>query len=215
MNANVKAVLFDLGNVLFDLDAPKTWRAMESLFEVELEHTFNYPPTKEVMYAYEKGLVDTGTFIGELQRLSKPGTTAEQVMDAWNAMLLEIPAARFDFLTKLKRHFPLYLLSNINTLHLEFFYRQVRDRHQILNWDTAYFEQTFYSHWLGVRKPEPAIYQHVSKEIGIPLESIFFIDDNEHNIKSASDLGMQTYHLGEREEVMNLSFFQKYLHEEN
>ena len=213
MNSDTKAILFDLGNVLFDLDIPKTWRAMESLLGVQLEHTFNYAPTQEVMYAYEKGLVDTGTFIGELQRLSIPGTTAEQVMDAWNAMLLEIPIVRFEFLSKLKKHFPLYLLSNINTLHLEYFYRQVRDRHEILNWDAAYFEQTFYSHLLGMRKPEPSIYQHVSKEIGLPMESIFFIDDNEYNIKAAAALGMQTYLLGENEEVMNLGVFQEYLNE--
>jgi len=213
MNANVKAILFDLGNVLFDLDIPKTWRAMESLFGVKLEHTFNYPPTQDLMYGYEKGLVDTGTFIGELQRLSKPGTTSEQVMDAWNSMLVEMPAKRFAFLSKLKEHFPLYLLSNINTLHLEFFAQHVRDQHQILNWDTAFFQQTFYSHLLGMRKPEPAIYKHVAKEIGLPMEAIFFIDDNENNIKAAADLGMQTYLLGEKEEVMHLSVFQNYFNE--
>ena len=213
MNPEVKAILFDLGNVLFDLEIPKTWRAMESLFGVELEHTFNYPPTQELMYDYEKGLVDTGTFVGELQRLSKPGTTPKEVVNAWNAMLLEIPKERFGFLDQLKKHFPLYLLSNINTLHLEFFYRQIRDRYQILNWDTAYFEQTFYSHLIGMRKPDASIYQHVSKEINFPMEAIFFVDDNKQNIKTAAKLGMQTYLLGEKEEVMNLSFFQKYLNE--
>ncbi len=211
MNSATKAILFDLGNVLFDLDANRTWRAMEKLLGAEIEHTFNYPPTQELMYGFEKGIVDTGRFIGELQRLCVAGTTPEQIMNAWNAMLLEIPKKRFEFLNQLKQHFPLYLLSNINTLHLEYFYHHVRDQHQLLNWDKAFFQQTFYSHWLGMRKPDSAIYQHVALEIGLPIESILFVDDNEQNIKSAAALGMQTYHLGEREEVMELDFFQKYL----
>jgi len=213
MNNGTKAILFDLGNVLFDLDIPKTWRAMENILEVELEHTFNYPPTQEVMYAYEKGLVDTGTFVGEIQRLCPSDVSAEKIVDAWNAMLVTMPKERFDFLEVLKKRFPLYLLSNINSLHLEFFYRHIREDHGVLNWDNKYFKQTFYSHLLGMRKPEPEIYQHVAAEINLPMESIVFIDDNVHNIRSAAELGMQTYHLGEKEEVISVEFFQQFLHE--
>jgi len=203
----IKAILFDLGNVLFDLDIPRTWRAMEQIMGVTFEHPVAYPPTKELMYAYECGKIDTGIFVGELQRLSLPGTTAEQIVNAWNAMLLEMPARRFGFLKQLKKEFPLYLLSNINTLHLEFFYRHVREAHEVRNWDADFFEQTFYSNLLGLRKPDPAIYQHVLERIDVAPEQLLFVDDNQHNIASAAALGIQTIHLGEKEEVCDHPFF--------
>ena len=209
--SKVSAILFDLGNVLFDLDIPRTWRAMEKIMDVSFEHPFAYPPTKEIMYAYECGTIDTGTFVGEIQRLCVPGTTAEQVVNAWNAMLLQMPAQRFAFLEALKKEFPLFLLSNINTLHLEYFYRHVRDQHQVRNWNTDYFQQTFYSNHLGLRKPDPAIYQHVLASIDFAPEQVLFIDDNIHNINSAAELGIQTIHLGEKEELIDHAFFKTVL----
>ncbi len=207
MDKNVKAILFDLGNVLFDLDVQKTWRGIEALLGVEYDHPFNYPPTKEIMYAYEKGEIDTGVFVGEIQRLSKPGTTAEAVANAWNAMLVEVPKARFAFLERLKAKYPLYLLSNINSLHLEYFYRHIRNDHGIINWDNHFFEKTFYSNWLGMRKPENEIYKFVASEIGLPNDQILFVDDNEFNINAAAKLGIQTYHLGIKEEVIEIDIF--------
>jgi len=83
-DSKISAIVFDLGNVLYDLDIPKTWRALEALLAVKFEHPFAYPPTKEIMYAFETGSIDTGTFLGELQRLCIPGTTPEQITNAWN-----------------------------------------------------------------------------------------------------------------------------------
>lgn len=207
----VSAIVFDLGNVLFDLDIPRTWRAMEKIMGVKFEHPFAYPPTKELMYAYECGEVDTGTFVGEIQRLCLPNTTPEQIVTAWNAMLLAIPAERLPFLQKLKKKFPLYLLSNINALHLEFFYKHIRDAHGLRNWDKAFFQQTFYSNYIGMRKPNPEIYKHVIDNIGIRAEEILFIDDNADNISAAAKIGIQTIHLGEKEEVTKHPFFNKIL----
>ena len=208
---DIKAIVFDLGNVLFDLDIPLTWRALEKIMDVTFEHPFGYPPTKEIMYDYECGKIDTGTFIGVIQRLCKREITAEQIVNAWNAMLLTMPAARFEFLATMKSHFPLYLLSNINSLHLEYFYRHIRDDHGIINWDKAFFQQTFYSNLLGMRKPEKEMYEHVLAEIDYAPESVLFIDDNPHNIASAKSMGIQTILLGEKEEVMDQPFFQSFL----
>ena len=209
--SSVSAIIFDLGNVLFDLDIPRTWRALERIMQVKFDHPFAYPPTREIMYAYERGTVDTGAFVGELQRLCPGDTPVESVVEAWNAMLLQLPPQRLPFLTALKKRMPLYLLSNINALHLEFFYRHMRDEHGVLNWDAAYFEQTFYSNYLGMRKPDTPIYEHVIDSIGLPAEQILFIDDNEHNIRGADQLGIQTIHLGVEEEVIHHSFFQAIL----
>lgn len=207
VNPPISAIVFDLGNVLFDLDIPRTWRALEQLMDVQFEHPFAYPPTKEIMYAYETGDVSTGAFVGELQRLCKPETKPEQIVEAWNAMLLTLPPKRLPFLKALKQKYPLYLLSNINSLHLEFFYKHMREVHDLRNWDTTFFDQTFYSNYIGLRKPDIAVYEHVIDSINHAPESVLFIDDNAHNIKGAQSLGIQTIHLGASEEIVDHSFF--------
>jgi len=208
MNKDTKAIIFDLGNVLFDLDIPKTWRAMEKVLGTTFEHTFNYEPTREVMYAYERGLVDTGTFVGEIQKLAKEEVTPQQIVEAWNAMLMTMPKRRFDLLERLEDHFELYLLSNINTLHLEFFHRHLRDDHGILDWESKYFDRTFYSHHLGMRKPDSEIYEYVIDEIGHATNSLVFIDDNIHNIESAKKMDIQAFHLEEKAELLEMDIFE-------
>ena len=57
------------------------------------------------------------------------------------------------------------------------------------------FERAFYSFDMGLRKPDPAIYAAVDRELGItsPAE-VLFVDDNAANIASAADYGWRTLH---------------------
>jgi HAD superfamily hydrolase (TIGR01509 family) len=43
---------------------------------------------------------------------------------------------------------------------------------------------------VGLRKPDPAIYQLAAGELGLPLTQCAFVDDLEHNVDAARELGM-------------------------
>jgi putative hydrolase of the HAD superfamily len=43
---------------------------------------------------------------------------------------------------------------------------------------------------VGLRKPDPAIYQLAAAELGLPLPQCAFVDDLEHNVDAARELGM-------------------------
>ena len=45
---------------------------------------------------------------------------------------------------------------------------------------------------LGIRKPDPRIFQVACKELGVLPEECVFLDDIGLNLKSAKQLGMQT-----------------------
>jgi putative hydrolase of the HAD superfamily len=55
----------------------------------------------------------------------------------------------------------------------------------------AYFQLAFSSCYLGLRKPEPAIYRRVLDILGRPPERILFIDDRPENVAGAESAGMK------------------------
>jgi putative hydrolase of the HAD superfamily len=50
------------------------------------------------------------------------------------------------------------------------------------------------SSFVGLRKPEPAIYELTLSELGLPAESCIFVDDLEVNLPPARALGMHVVH---------------------
>ena len=50
----------------------------------------------------------------------------------------------------------------------------------------------FASHLIGIMKPDERIYRHVEDRTGCPACSILFFDDNEANIRAATERGWQT-----------------------
>ena len=55
----------------------------------------------------------------------------------------------------------------------------------------AYFEFAFSSCYLGLRKPEPAIYARALQMLATPAERVLFIDDREENVAGARNAGMK------------------------
>ncbi|HEV2347887.1 MAG TPA: HAD-IA family hydrolase [Actinocrinis sp.] len=67
------------------------------------------------------------------------------------------------------------------------------------------FDVVVFSAELGIRKPDPAIFQHTLRLLGVPAESCVFADDTEANLPPAHALGMTVIHaLDERETALRL-----------
>lgn len=65
----------------------------------------------------------------------------------------------------------------------------------------SYFDTTIVSALIGVNKPDPKIYQLALEASEVKTEECFFIDDLEHNLKPAEDLGMKTILYKDTEEL--------------
>src|SRR5262245_33382733 len=55
---------------------------------------------------------------------------------------------------------------------------------------------------LGLRKPDPRIYQHACKELGVEPPQAIFLDDIGANLKAARALGMHTIKVDEPEQAL-------------
>ena len=61
----------------------------------------------------------------------------------------------------------------------------------------ALFEHVVESSKLGLRKPDPRIYQHACDLLGVPPERCVYLDDLGINLKPARALGMRTIKVGD------------------
>jgi glucose-1-phosphatase len=198
-------VLFDLGNVLIDLDIQATERAILS----HLLPSDNLKSiTDKIFIDYEVGAFDEKTFLSKLKGLSKPETTESDLLDAWNAMLIDFPVHRLSFLEEVATQYKVMLFSNTNFTHLNWVNKHLQDK-GINNWDDKHFEKAFYSHILKDRKPNVQAFKKVIDLIGHPAQEIMFIDDNADNIAGAELSGMKTAHHDPSNEISDI--FDRYI----
>lgn len=191
MKDKISNLLFDLGNVIIDIDIDGAIERVKSMLredadEAEVEHA---------MIEYECGRISTEIFINHILRQSERNYQAIDVIEAWNSMLIGIPRYRLTMLEMLRPKYNVYLLSNTNALHLEWVHRYVKRAHKVSDFESSYFDQAFYSHEVGDRKPNPSIFKHVSEEAFMTPGRTLFMDDVFENIEAAQALGFHTFHV--------------------
>jgi len=187
----IKNIIFDFGGVLLDLDYNLTYKKMSEITGLEISEDTFPPSIIKVMMTYEKGQINTETFLWNLQKeSSKLPPQAIDLIKAWNAMLLGWNKERFQFLRELKKDYSLYLLSNTNELHIDWVMKDLEENHLISDFDNHFFDKTYYSHLINKRKPDTEIYKFVLEDAGIKASETLFIDDNLNNVEAARKCGI-------------------------
>jgi putative hydrolase of the HAD superfamily len=193
IDSSVKAILFDLGGVLINLDYQKTVQSFESLGIENFNELFSQAQQSHLFDDYETGKISSFHFINRILDLMPKGSNPNQVVHAWNDMILDFPMNRLQMLERMSKNYPLFLLSNTNDLHMEKVRRELKKTSEKPLED--YFTEVFLSQQVGLRKPTKEVFHYVADKIGFPPQNILFIDDSIQHIDSANSLGFQTIHL--------------------
>jgi putative hydrolase of the HAD superfamily len=192
----IKNIIFDLGAVLLNLDMLRTEAAFAALVGDKKAHTLIRERLHkiELFSKFETNEVESLEFVQTIKAHNPHPLSDGQVRVAWSAMLLDLPKERIEMLRKLRAEgYKIFLLSNINSIHLEDVYAIIKEEHGDLDFD-ALFDKPYYSHLIGHRKPNPETYRYVLDDAGLLAEETLFIDDNADNIKGAQSLGIHTIH---------------------
>lgn len=201
---NIKAIIFDIGNVLIDIDYPKTISNFQKLATIDFQSIVSYQQQIAIFNQFEKGQVSVEEFVTALKQYLRDDVTDQQIIDAWNTMLVYYPEQKIKLLHALKnKGFQLYALSNINELHVAEINSNVQRLFGITEFSEL-FEKAYYSNEVGWRKPEAELYNIVLTEIHLAPEHILFIDDKLENLEPAQLLGIQTYHLQDPNDLYHL-----------
>jgi putative hydrolase of the HAD superfamily len=201
--SNINAIILDLGGVLLNLDFQKTEDAFVKLGISHFSQLFSQQHASQLFTDLETGKVSPEEFIRTLRKESGKDVTDQQIMDAWNAMLLDFPPERIALLKRLKGHYPLFLLSNTNAIHLPAFNQKLKEEYGIPLLDEL-FDKAYYSHLIRERKPDLAAYQVVIQENNLPPATTLFVDDNQENIEGAGKAGLYAVHLKASQPVNEL-----------
>ena len=198
-----KNLIFDLGEVIIDIDYRQTIAAFQKLAVVDFSTVVSYSAQNPVFDLYEKGKVSTPVFFHELRRYLRPGTTDQEIEDAWNAIFQNFAPQKIELLKQLKTRYNTFALSNINEIHVA----SIDKAAQTKFGETAFanfFHGAYYSNRLGLRKPEPEIYALVLEKERLKAEETFFVDDKKENIEAARAFGMHAYQLTDRNNLQGL-----------
>lgn len=188
----IDTIIFDFGDIFINLDKEATPAALKKLGLKEWNSNLD-----EMNLEFEKGKISEMEFILGFQNYI-PNASILEIREAWNAILLDFPLYRLEFLQMLSQKYRLFLLSNTDSIHIERFQHKAgitfyRDFYKC-------FEKVYFSYELGMRKPDAAIFEFVIKEHNLSPKNTLFVDDNFENIESAQKLGLQTWHLQKGEE---------------
>lgn len=187
----IKNIIFDLGGVIINLDNRRTEDAFTALGVKNFREYFGHGHAASFFKDYEVGKISDEEFIRAVRQLAGLSHVSDQaIVDSWNALLLDFPAERIRLLKDLRRSYRLFLFSNTNALHLAAL-RQI--------WAGTfgggsledYFEKTYYSHLMGMRKPDPASFGYIMKENDLIGTETLFVDDAIVNVEGAEQAGLK------------------------
>ena len=186
----IKAIIFDMGGVLVDLDLERCKKTfVEEVGYEGIDDIIDACHQKGFYSELEEGLISEDDFRNRILSKARSGATAHDVDRAMWSLLTGIEGYKADLLKRLSFGYDLYLLSNNNGISMvrcrEIF------RESGIPMDLI-FRRQFLSYQMKMLKPSERIYKAVISSVGIPAEEMLFIDDSQANIDAAAAEGMKS-----------------------
>ena len=190
---NVKNLIFDLGNVLYDIDFDIMYAQFDQLGIPNFENHFTLNKSDQLFFDLEKGYISESAFCAGFNQLYQLALRPDQIITAWNSLLIGFRKGSIEWLKTHHKNYATFLFSNTNQIHYDYFIPQfAKDLGG--NFEDL-FKTPYYSHKMGMRKPDPASFQYILDKEGLNANETLFIDDNEPNVVAAASVGLQVLHL--------------------
>lgn len=199
----IKNIIFDLGHVILNVDWDAVRRQFESMGFKRMDELHRYLLDENYYFDLETGRITPAEFRDAVRRLIGDHTPDELIDKGWNSMLLDVPGHRVELLEKLRSKYDTYLLSNTNQIHWEQYDAEFAKIYGYAHLSDL-FKAAYFSHLMGLRKPDPEIYRVVLNEQGLIPEETLFIDDMVENIRSAERLGIVGHYLAPGQDITGL-----------
>jgi putative hydrolase of the HAD superfamily len=183
----IDTIIFDFGDVFINTDKEASLSALKKLGLVSWNDEL-----EQLNQQFEKGKITEVQFMIGMKKLI-PNASIDEIREAWNSVLLDFPLHRLEFLERLGMKYRLFLLSNTDEIHINKFEHKVgitfaREFYQC-------FEKVYFSFEIGMRKPEPEVFNYIIKKHDLSMKRTLFIDDKKENTDIAQSLGMHVWNL--------------------
>ncbi|KFF15934.1 HAD family hydrolase [Flavobacterium hydatis] len=193
----IDTIIFDFGDIFINLDKQATIDGLKKLGLSEWNNNLD-----QLNIKFETGNITAEEFISGFQK-EIPNASAKEILNAWNAVLLDFPLYRLEFLQMLSEKYRLFLLSNTDSIHIKTFEHKTgvsfySDFYQC-------FEKVYFSFEIGMRKPNHEAYTYIINKHELSPKRTLFVDDKIENTNAAAELGLQVWNLQVgKEDVVDL-----------
>lgn len=188
----VKNIIFDFGGVLLPIDYDKVSDGFKKMSAQNPQYDYAQTAQAPIFDLLETGQITGAEFLKELHA-AFPSYTEKNILDVWNSILLKLPSSRKNLIQLVAKNYRIFLLSNTNELHQLQFELDLKNEfgESLMDW----FENVYYSHIVGFRKPNPEIFNLVLLENNLVSSETIFIEDTLQNIDGALKCGIPSLFL--------------------
>ena len=190
----IKNIIFDFGGVIININPKLTIQALKQLGVYKAEQLFTDINITNALHKLETGKRSNYELLLFIKQHSCKNISFNQITEAWNAMLLDIPVERIELLSELKKKYKIYLLSNTNHIHYKHFLTTFLASTKGISFQN-FFDKVYFSFEIKLRKPGIEVFKYVQNDLKIKAEETLFIDDSIENIETAKMLGFKTHWL--------------------
>lgn len=199
----IKNIIFDFGGVIYDIEHQKTKDAFADLGINNFEDLYGHAIQTKLFEDFEMGLISPSDFRAAIRKHLPDNTSDFQIDNAWNALLIGFKPARLELLEKIKKNYRIFLLSNTNQIHYRQYMTEL-NKQKLHEKFIGLFEKLYFSHQIGMRKPETTIFNFVVQDKQIRPEDTVFIDDYDLNISAANAIGLKGLLLKPGQDLIDL-----------
>lgn len=182
--AKIKAVIFDLGSVVFDINWKKINEEMMKKFGINV--LIRSCGNEKIQKYYDETLVGKREMKEVFNELKTDNVNLDEVVDFYKKLYKKYKRQNegitelIDKL-KMKNNLKIFCLTDTNKLHF-----QAHNEQNSLD----EFDKIFTSFQLGIKKSDKEVFVKVLNEIRINPDELIFVDDNEKNVNNAQSLGI-------------------------
>ena len=181
----VRALLFDLGGVVIDLDFNRVfarWAETAGCDPAAISSRFSQDAAYQ---QHERGELDATSYFAALRGCLGLDLSDEEFLEGWNDLYLG-PCDGIEPLLRLaSRVYPIYAFTNSNPSHQSVWSSMLRQ-------ELVHFRRVFVSSELRLRKPDLDAFRRIASETGFRIQDFLFFDDSEENVQGARTAGMQS-----------------------
>jgi FMN phosphatase YigB (HAD superfamily) len=176
-----EAVVFDLGNVLVNIDYSGASRGIEARSPLTRDQVGRFVAQSPLLVRYETGGIGTEEFLAQA-RQSIGFRGRDEELGHLFADIFSPIEAMVDAQDRIRRSgVPTFIFSNTNPLHVE----HIRRRFPFFR----NFDGYILSFEHGAMKPNPGLYEVVERVTRLQGADLLYLDDRPENVETAAKRG--------------------------
>ncbi|HCM62238.1 MAG TPA: glucose-1-phosphatase [Morganella sp. (in: Bacteria)] len=187
--------IFDMGNVIIDIDFQRVLSVWSNLSGKPLSELNSNFISGETFKQHERGRISDVEFAEAINDELGMSLSFDEFAEGWQAIFMSVRPDVIDIMNKLREQgHRVVVLSNTNRLHQDYWPQHYPEI--AASADFLYLSQD-----LGLRKPDPDIYQYVLESEEFEAQDAVFFDDIHENVDAAIELGIKGVYVNDRDTV--------------